>query len=621
RALQAQGNPQVRESTKKAMDVQEAALKAVADDAFHGAIDGKTRELAILPRVCWLVVRGTAVRVKVNALLCLSKTFHFLMVRAVVDKVLPTLKFCAERDETVAIQLCVLGCYDAIAKRLEKLGPVATHILPACTPMLACKGLNSNQFEMAVGIVQGMLETVIKYRREQIANPSATAIIENRPTHPGGEPDEAEIARQRAIVLGGWKEAPPASSKPAAAPAASRPLSPVPASFPGSPPAPAPSSSSGGGGFDMADMWSAPPAPSSGSAGAQSGAFSGNLSPVSNSTAMPIAVSGRSGGGGVGGGGKWSGYGSPSSAADMFQGLSVSEQNKGPATNGTAGGSSDPFASAGLGGTFGAAATGNAAPAVSGMSWIDGSFGGTGGAANSGSGGGISNRSPGLGGLSGLGGAAPGRAEAATSMGISPPPKPSASFSSPPPASGGGAPAGDPFAAFFDAAIAGGPGGGTANSPQQGASPSLGMMGGASGAPPAFLGGVGAGPASATTGGDGGGGSLEDQLAKTQREIAQLTRELGSAGNGMMAGLAAGGGMAAAMGGGAGGVGWSMPGAPAPAGGMGMPAWSGGGASSQKQPPAAAQRQQQHANSTDPFAFLGEGGQQGGEGSGFDFFS
>lgn len=87
RALQAQGNPQIREAAKKAMDVQEAALKAVADDTFHGAIDGKTRELAILPRVCWLVVKGTAVRVKVNALLCLSKTFHFFMVRAAVDKV------------------------------------------------------------------------------------------------------------------------------------------------------------------------------------------------------------------------------------------------------------------------------------------------------------------------------------------------------------------------------------------------------------------------------------------------------------------------------------------------------------------------------------------------------
>lgn len=75
------------EASRKAVDVQEEALKAVSDEAFHGAIDGKTRELAILPRVCWLVVKGSAVRVKVNALLCLSNTFHFFQVRAVVDKV------------------------------------------------------------------------------------------------------------------------------------------------------------------------------------------------------------------------------------------------------------------------------------------------------------------------------------------------------------------------------------------------------------------------------------------------------------------------------------------------------------------------------------------------------
>ena len=82
-----QSSPESSESTRRALDVQEAALKAVSDEAFHRAIDGKTRELSLLPRVCWLVVKGTAVRVKVNALLCLSKTFHFFQVRAVVDKV------------------------------------------------------------------------------------------------------------------------------------------------------------------------------------------------------------------------------------------------------------------------------------------------------------------------------------------------------------------------------------------------------------------------------------------------------------------------------------------------------------------------------------------------------
>lgn len=59
----------------------------VSQETFHRVIDGRTRELVLLPRVCWLVIKGTAVRVKVNALLCLSKTFHFFQVRAVVDKV------------------------------------------------------------------------------------------------------------------------------------------------------------------------------------------------------------------------------------------------------------------------------------------------------------------------------------------------------------------------------------------------------------------------------------------------------------------------------------------------------------------------------------------------------
>lgn len=153
----------------------------------------------------------------------------------------------------------MLGCYDAIAKRLDKLGPVATHILPACTPMLACKGLNSTQFDMVVGIIQGMLETVIAYRRKEIANPSATAISEKKPTHPGGEPDEEEIAKQRAIVLGGWKPAPPSASSKSSA---STPSSELPV-FPGAPaPASPPSVSSStpysATGFDMADVFGSP---------------------------------------------------------------------------------------------------------------------------------------------------------------------------------------------------------------------------------------------------------------------------------------------------------------------------------------------------------------------------
>lgn len=270
--------------------------------------------------------------------------------------------------------MCVLGCYDAIAKRLERLGPVATHILPACTPMLACKGLNSNQFEMAVGIVQGMLETVVAYRRKQIANPSATAIIENKPTHPGGEPDEAEITRRRVLALGGWKPA-PAGASPGSKPPSAAPFSPVSATFPGAAansasPAPAADPSSA---FDVFST----PSLSAGSPGAQaSSPFSRNMSPLSNGGA--IAASAAGGLGGNNGGGRSSP--SASAAGDVFQGLSISQ--KGPAaTNGTSGGSSDPFASAGLGDMFGAGqgAGSGTAPVPGGMSWVDDAFGGSGG--------------------------------------------------------------------------------------------------------------------------------------------------------------------------------------------------------------------------------------------------
>lgn len=76
-ALQAEGFPAV----------QEAAVKAATEEQFHRAIDGKTREEAILPRVCWLVVKASALSNRINALLCLAKTFHFYQVQAVLEKV------------------------------------------------------------------------------------------------------------------------------------------------------------------------------------------------------------------------------------------------------------------------------------------------------------------------------------------------------------------------------------------------------------------------------------------------------------------------------------------------------------------------------------------------------
>lgn len=529
-------------------------------------------------------------------------------------QVLPTLKFCAERDETVAIQLCVLGCYDAVAKRLERLGPVATHILPACAPMLACKGLNSNQFEMAVGIVQGMLETVIAYRRRQIANPSATAIIENKPTHAGGEPDEAEIARLRNIVLGGWKPPSPSSTSKRA----SGPSSPLSSTFPKAPKNSPPAS------LDVADIFSTTPA-SAGMASASSPTFSGKLTPVRN-TPTPVTTAAGNKSARSPSAGPYGGTTSASSSTTgMFQGLAVSQKEPATVRAGSAtlpGGVSDPFASAGLSDPFGSSIGGGgnkpAQASAGDMSWMDGAFGAGGGGAG-GLGGGnagdlgssISMGSPlqasGMNSSSGaMGGFSGG--------GVPPPQQVSGPLSTP----ASGAPDGDPFAAFFDAAITGGTGPASSGqpvppfvAPRPPATTAAGTGGG-------FLGGFGAPPAGGGAagrgGGDGGGGgTLEDQLAKTQKEIAQLTLELGGAG-----------GMAAAVGGASAQVGWGMiGGTSAPPGGhmggAGTQGWmTGGSGGVSGQGPAGS--------SQDPFAFLeanSQGGQQGnshgGSGSNFNF--
>lgn len=517
----------------------------------------------------------------------------------------------------------MVGCYDAVSKRLQRLGPVATHILPACTPILACQGLNSNQFDMVVGIVQGMMQAVISYRKNEIANPKAYAIDLTQPTHPGGVPDEQEIMRQRNAALGTWKPAPAASAK-----AASQPL--TASGFPASPSSSAPAGKgSAPGGFDMDSIFSALPAPAV-SVGSPSPS-SGVLTPTraANPILAPVSMGGSIGGRG----------GESFGGMDMFQGLSIPQQkaagsNEKPA--GSLNGSTDPFASAGLAEAFGAPSRVeriNSGSAAGGMPWMSDAYGDGGGTGmgspryNT-----QTNRpttSPSFG---GLGGVKPMQVSAPLAMGGIPPPQPPAPTPTSLP-SGGATGGGDPFAAFFDATISGGAG---ARGDAGLASSSSSTIAGS-----AFSGGYGAvssrscgaspspGYGAAAMGGTvtgAGSGTLEDQLANTQREIAQLTEQLT---NGARVGMMGAQSMAALAMGQIGGGPWGMPGTPAGFGGnvgnIGtQQGWhNGGGASS------SAQTGQEHNASQDPFAFLdsksnsSSGGQQhsgqGGGGSGFGF--
>lgn len=536
---------------------------------------------------------------------------------------MPTLKFAAERDQTVAIQLCVLGCYEAISKRLQRLGPVATHILPACTPILACPGLNSNQFDMVVNITQGMMQSVIAYRKNEIANPKATAIDSSTPTHPGGVPDEEEIQRRRNAALGGWKPAPAAPSTPGADPTSMTPSG-YPASSPSAPaPAAAPSSSQGG--FDIDDIFSSLPAPS---ASGSSTPSSDVLMPT-KAAAQPAAPSASMTASSAAGGGDPFG-GSPSSMFQDFSrsqspaavgvGATASDNNASPAA-GMNGSASDPFAAAGLGGGFNSPPLGGLSDSGSisgGMSWMSNTFGGgaeaPGGARGASNG--MGNPGRGSSGTGVMGGPRSMQTPAAAVPSGSPRPPP-------PVANQGSSAGGDPFSAFFDAAMSGDAtarAGGREGMQSRTAAPA---------AAGAVFGGVGAAPSQGFGAAPVGGGStgvgatLEDQLAKTQREIAQLTRDLAT---GAAVGVAT-----AAMGQGAGGGsgGWGMPGMSAMlnAGGVNAGAqqtWQKSGGLAGPAPSGPTQNTQN--TPSDPFAFLDSGSQGGSQssgqamsGSGFDF--
>lgn len=471
------------------------------------------------------------------------------------------------------------------------------------------------------------MQSVIAYRKNEIANPKATAIDTSTPTHPGGVADEEEIQRRRNAALGGWKPA-PATPSAIGADSTSTSSSGYPASSP-SAPAPAAASSSQGG-FDIDDIFSSLPAPS---ASGSSTPSSGVLMPTKAAAQSMAASASMTGSSAVGVGDPFGG--SPSSIFQDFSrsqspaaagvGATASDNNASPAVrmNGSA---SDPFASAGLGGGFNSPPLGGFSDSSSisgGMTWMSSTFGAgaeaPGGARGAGNGMGSPGR--GFSGTGGMGGPlsmqTPAAAVPSGSRRPAPPVAHQASSST----------GGDPFSAFFDAAMSGDAtarAGGRERMQSRAAAPAAAgaVFGGVGGAPSQ---GFGAAPVGG--GATGVGATLEDQLAKTQREIAQLTQDLAT---GAAVGVATAA-MGQGIGGSGGGGGWGMPGL--------STAFNGGGGNAQAQqtwqnsaglagPARPGPTPNTQNTPSDPFAFLDSGSQRGSRssgqampGSGFDFLS
>ncbi|KAH8056658.1 hypothetical protein JL721_9940 [Aureococcus anophagefferens] len=72
-------------------------------------------------------------------------------------------------DGHPALAMCVLGCYDVVAKRLPERSRITRDVLPALVPLLDEKTLNAKQFEMVVVRVEQMLAAAVKARRTELS--------------------------------------------------------------------------------------------------------------------------------------------------------------------------------------------------------------------------------------------------------------------------------------------------------------------------------------------------------------------------------------------------------------------------------------------------------------------
>ncbi len=67
--------------------LQQAALEVVSLNSFNTMIKVESLEEDVLSRVCWLVVKSKDIKIRVNALVALSKFLDRLPLKCIMEKV------------------------------------------------------------------------------------------------------------------------------------------------------------------------------------------------------------------------------------------------------------------------------------------------------------------------------------------------------------------------------------------------------------------------------------------------------------------------------------------------------------------------------------------------------
>lgn len=119
----------------------------------------------ILPRMLQLLLGTSAVKIKVQVLMGLSRIFEIFDKSTINDVILPAFEKLTKSDRTPAVCMCLLGCFDAMSKHLgHKL--TSEKILPLICPLLVEESLSAEQFETQLSVCKKLMSRVEAARRK-----------------------------------------------------------------------------------------------------------------------------------------------------------------------------------------------------------------------------------------------------------------------------------------------------------------------------------------------------------------------------------------------------------------------------------------------------------------------
>jgi len=142
----------------------------------------------LLLGVCKLVVQSPVLGTKIAALKTLATLVEHPSAvprQRIVEVVLPSLsktnKETSGQGRTPGLTMCLLGCFDLVAKRLPEPSRLAREILPRLVPLLDEKQLNRKQLDMVAQRVQALLTRIVDARREECEQLTGSAPVDVGP--------------------------------------------------------------------------------------------------------------------------------------------------------------------------------------------------------------------------------------------------------------------------------------------------------------------------------------------------------------------------------------------------------------------------------------------------------